>query len=64
MEPYVIVDYKKSISGINNLNRKIVPYCIQSKGLKWYFKIAQLFREIAMFDSYIAWKNFNNSNTT
>lgn len=48
MKPNVIVDYKKSMSSVDSLNRKIVPYCIQWNGLKWYRETAALFMEITM----------------
>ena len=44
------------MGGVENLIRVIVPYCVQRKGMKWYRKIAALFIELAIYNTYIVWK--------
>ena len=64
INPNIIVNYNQNMGGVDNLSKVIVPYCIHRKGVKWYRKIAELFLEIAKYNSYIVWRNINNSNAT
>ena len=64
IKPDVIVQYNKIMGGVDNLSRVIVPYCIQRKGLKWYSKIAELFLEIAVYNSYIVYCKLANTPVT
>ena len=40
VQPDVIVNYNRSVSGVDNLSQVIVPCAIAQKGLKWYHKLA------------------------
>ena len=59
MKPDVIVDYNKTMGGVDTLSRVIIPYNSQRKGLKWYRKLAELFIEICSYNSFILWKKLN-----
>ena len=48
------------MGGVENLIHVIVPYCVQRKGMKWYRKIAVIFIELAIYNTYIVWKKLNN----
>lgn len=41
-KPDVIVKYNKTMGGVDNLSRVIVPYCLARKGIKRYRKLAEL----------------------
>ena len=56
LKPEVILDYNKSMGGVDNLSRCVIPYSVQRRGLKWYRKIAELFIEISVFNSFIVYK--------
>ena len=53
------------MGGVDLLSRVIVPYAIQLKGAKrWYRKIAELFIELSIYNAFILWKKLNNSTKT
>ena len=49
------------MGGVDTLSRVVIPYSIQRKGLKWYRKIAELFIDICMYNSYVIWKKSNST---
>ena len=59
MKPDVIVDYNKTMGGVDLLSRVIIPYSVQRKGVKWYRKIAELFVDAAVYNSYVIYKKLN-----
>ena len=64
IKPDVIVDYNATMGGMDNLSRVIDPYSCQRKSLKWYRKLAELFIDISVSNSYIVWKELNSSTET
>ena len=64
IKPDVIKDYYSTMGGVDTLSRVCIPYSIQRKGLKWYRKLAELFIEFCIYNSYIVWKKLNNSTST
>ena len=64
IKPDVIVDYNATMGGVDNLSRVIDPYSCQRKSLKWYRKLAELFIDISVYNSYIVWKEINSSTET
>lgn len=63
-KPDVIIAYNKSMGGVDNLSRLLVPYALARKGIKWYRKLAEVFIDFATYNSYIIWKQLNNSKHT
>ena len=59
VKPDLIKDYNSTMGGVDTLSRVVIPYSIQRKGLKWYRKIAELFIDICMYNSYVIWKKSN-----
>ena len=58
-KPDVIVEYNKTMGGVDTLSGVINPYSIQLKGLKWYRKVAELFIDISIYNSFVIWQNLN-----
>ena len=63
VKPDVIIEYNSSMGGIDNLSRVLDPYSYQRKSLKWYRKIAELFLDVSIYNSFVVWREPNNSNT-
>ncbi|XP_066920134.1 piggyBac transposable element-derived protein 4-like [Clytia hemisphaerica] len=63
-KPDVIVEYNKTMGGIDNLSRVIVPYALARKGVKWYRKLAEVFMDFCIYNAYVIWKQLNESKKT
>ena len=63
-KPDVIVEYNQTMGGVDNLSRNLDPYSCQRKTLKWYRKLAELFIEISIYNSYVIWKELTTSHAT
>ena len=61
VKPNVILDYNKCI---DNLSRVLNPYSCQRKTVKWYRKIAELFLDISVYNSFVVWRELNESKDT
>ena len=61
VQPDVNVNYNRSVSGVDNLSRVIVPCAIAQKGLKWYHKLAEVSLELSLYNSYVIWKQLSQS---
>ena len=64
VKPDVIIEYNASMGGVDNLSRVLDPYSCQRKSLKWYRKLAKLFLDVCIFNSFVVWRELNNSNDT
>ena len=62
VQPDVIVNYNRSVSGVDNLSQVIVLCAIAQKGLKWYHKLAEVSLELPLYNSYVIWKQLSQSN--
>ena len=62
LKPDVIVTYNKTMGGVDNLSRVLVPYSLARKGVKWYRKLAELFVDFAVYNSFVIWKKLNRTN--
>ena len=58
-KPDVIVNYNSTMGGVDTLSRVIVPYMCQRRGVKWYRKLAKLFLEICVYNSFCIWQKLN-----
>ena len=47
------------MGGVDLLSRVIISYNSQRRGLKWYRKLAELFFEVSVYNSYILWSQLN-----
>ena len=63
-KPDVIVEYNQTMGGVDNLSRNLDPYSCQRKTLKWYRKLAELFIDISIYNSYVIWKELTTSHAT
>ena len=64
MKPDVIVDYNKTMGGVDLLSRVLIPYSIQRpSSKKWYCKLGELFFEMCIYNAFILWKKLNVNNT-
>ena len=53
------------MGGADLLSCVIVPYSIQQKGgKKWYRKTEESFIELFIYNAFIVWKKLNNSTNT
>ena len=55
----VIVDYNKTMGGVDLLSRVLIPYSSHQRGVKWYRKMAELLLDISVYNSYITWRKLN-----
>ena len=53
MKPDVIIEYNQTMGGVDTLSRNLDPYSCQRKTLKWYRKLAELFIDITIYNSYV-----------
>ena len=58
-KPEVIVYYNRKMGGVDLLSRVLISYSCQMRGLKWYRKLAELFLDVTLYNSFIAWSNLN-----
>ena len=63
-ESDVILEYNKTMGGVDTLSRVLNPYSIQRKGIKWYRKLWELFVDIAVYNSFVVWCKLNYSDIT
>ena len=62
LKHYVIHEHNATMGGEENLTRVINSYNMQRKGSKWHSKLAEFSIDIAVYSSFILWKQINNSN--
>jgi len=62
LKPDVIVCYNKTMGGVDNLSRVLVPYSLARKGVKWYRKLAELFVDFTVYNSFVIRKKLNRNN--
>ena len=58
-KPDVIVDYNTTMGGVDLLSRVVIPYSSQRRGVKWYRKLAELFLDISMYNSFLVYKKIS-----
>ena len=63
-KPEVIVDYSKTMGGVDLMSRVIIPYNLQRQGVKWYRKRAEFFIELSVYNSFIIFRKLNPENNT
>ena len=61
VKPDVIIEYNSSMGGVDNLSIVLDPYSCQRKSLKWYRKIAELFLGVSIYNSFVVWRELNDS---
>ena len=64
VKPNVIIEYNSSMGGVDNLSRVLDPYSCQRKSLKWYRKITELFLDVSIYNSFVVWRELNDSKDT
>ena len=47
------------MAGVDLVSRVIIPYNSQRRGVKWYRKLAELFVETTVYNSFIVYKKLN-----
>ena len=62
-KPEVIVNYNKTMGGVDLVSRVIIPYNSQRRRVKWYRKLAELFIEVSVyhFQKTGSWKQYNDT---
>ena len=61
-KPEVIVNYYKTMGGVDLVRRVNIPYYSQRQGVKWYRKLAERFIELSVYNSFIIFRNLNPEN--
>ena len=61
-KPHVIVDYNKTISGVDLLNQVLIPYYTQRWRIKWYRKIGEFMLGISVYNSFIVYRKLSPQN--
>ena len=52
------------MDGVDNLSRVLDPYSCQRKLLKWYRKIAEGYLDVSIYNSFVVWRELNDSKDT
>ena len=52
------------MGSVDLVGRVIIPYNSQRRGFKWYRKLAELFIELFVYNSFIISKKVNPENST
>ena len=47
------------MGGVELISRVLIPYSSQRRGVKWYHKLAELYIDIAVYNSFIVYKKLN-----
>ena len=58
-KPDVISDYNKTMGGVDLVSQVLIPYSSQGQGVKWYRKLAELYIDIIVYNSFIIYKKLN-----
>ena len=58
-KPHVIIDYNKTMGEVDLVSRVLIPYSSQRRGVNWYRKLAELYIDIAVYNSFIIYKKLN-----
>ena len=61
-KPDIIVDYNKTMGGVDPLSRVLIPYFTQQWGVKWYRKIGELVLDISVYSSLFVYQKLNPEN--
>ena len=58
-KPDVIMDYNVTMGAVDLVSRVLILYCSQRRRVKWYRKIAELYLDISVNNSFILWQKIN-----
>ena len=53
------MDYNVTMGGVDLVRRVLIPYSSQRRGVKWHRKIAELYLDISVYNSFILWKKMD-----
>ena len=51
-----VIDYSKTMGGVDLVSLVLIPYRSQRRGVKWYHKLAELYIDVAVYNSFIIYK--------
>ena len=51
-----VIDYSKTMGGMDLVSLVLIPYPSQRRGVKWYHKLAELYIDVAVYNSFIIYK--------
>ena len=51
-----VIDYSKTMGGVDLVSLVLIPYLSQRQGVKWYHKLAELYIDVAVYNSFIIYK--------
>ena len=51
-----VIDYSKTMGGVDLVSLVLIPYPSQRRGVKWYHKLAELYIDVAVYNSFIIYK--------
>ena len=51
-----VIDYSKTMGGVDLVRLVLIPYSSQRRGVKWYRKLAELYIDVAVYNSFIIYK--------
>ena len=58
-KPDVLIDYNRTMGRVGLVSRVLIPYSSQRQGVKWYRTLAELYIDIAVYNSFIIYKKLN-----
>ena len=53
------MDYNVTMGSVDLVSQVLVPYSSQRRGIKWHRKIAELYLDISVYNSFILWKKMD-----
>jgi len=58
-KPDVVIKYNKVMGAVDKVDQMLEPYAMQRKGVKWYIKLFEHLLDVAVFNSFVLYKECN-----
>ena len=58
-KPDVVLEYNNVMGAVDKVDQMLEPYAVQRKGLKWYLKLFEHLLDVAVFNSFVLYKQCN-----
>ena len=58
-KPDVVLEYNNVMGAVDKVDQMLEPYATQRKGVKWYIKLFEHLMDVAVFNSFVLYKQCN-----
>jgi len=58
-KPDVVLEYNNVMGAVDKVDQMLEPYSVQRKGVKWYIKLFEHLMDVAVFNSFVVYKQCN-----